>query len=671
MAAGEAVEFLPVIIRMESAANEQQLSDMGVVVWRTRDDLALCAVPVDILQEVIGSRWVRDISSSACMVPSMDRAAVSVGLDKVRNRIDLNGDYTGEGVVVGFSDIGFDPWHINFLDAAGAPRTKWLSHYDGFRGRSDACRSPEELEQWRTDNLQKYHATHVGGILAGSASGSPYNGVAQQAEIVATTSNLYDPEILAGVEDVIEYARSVGKPAVVNLSLSSEIGPHDGTQLFNEYIGKLGEEAIIVVSAGNAAENPVVVSKILTEDDPQLSTAFMDEWVWCGFNVNGAMDIWSDSSMPLEAELLILDDLKYSISSVIDVTADEFLIVSHEYADSYPTAIVSPEFDELYSGVVKVYKELNTLNNRYNVYVEVDYEARKQQTQRGWAESWIGIRVKGAPGTRVDGYASHTIHLSRKAPSLTPGTGVGSINDIATAPNIISVGAYSTGKTFTQLNGEQYEFPRFEPEEIVCFSSYGTLVDGRQLPTVSAPGAAVVSSVSNPYMENGGFFEPLVYKQEHDGKTYYWGAESGTSMASPLVAGGIALWLQADPSLKYDDIANILNETSPLPPDATHPGWGRGKFNLYAGLQMVRKAAGVENVIAPLNPVVTRDGNSLTVNLESDGVFRCAVSSVSGVEMISASGSNSVTLSLDALPRGVYLLAIYHNGSRHTVKILR
>ncbi|MDE7153493.1 MAG: S8 family peptidase [Muribaculaceae bacterium] len=665
------VEYYPVIMRLTSHESASELESVGVVLWHVRGNLAVGCIPADVLSDVISSDWISAITTSESSVPVMDKAAASVGLDKVRNQVDLNKLYTGEGVVVGFCDIGFDPSHINFLNDDGTRRTVFLTNYDGPAGTRTECSTPSEIEEWVTDTDKKYHATHVCGILAGHAPDSPYNGVATRADIVAATSALYGAEILAGIEDVVKYAQSVGKPAVVNLSLASSMGPHDGTQLFNEYIDLLGEEAIIVVSAGNANTNPVVVSKVLAENDTQIATGFMDEWIWQGFKVRGEADFWSAGSDELATQLLIIADGSGDILGEINIENDEVKICSHETYHGYPGEIMNPDFDKYYNGTVSVYSELNPLNDRYNVYVSMNYQTRNQEPPLRWASTWVGIRLNGTPGTRVDGYAGSGIHFGRKSSSFCPVSGAGSISDIATARNVISVGAYCTRNSVVQIDGTTVNYPEYVIDEMARFSSYGTLVDGRVMPVVSAPGATTISSVSTPFLENGGSFSPLAYTQTRNGKTYYWGAEAGTSMSSPLVAGGIALWLEADPSLNIDDVFNILAETSPLPRAVINPGWGRGRFNLYAGLHRVKKTVGVENVTSPLNPVVSRVGNSLTVCLESGSEFSCSLSSMSGIEMISTSGSQSVTLSLDPLPRGVYLLTICHDDTRHTLKVLR
>lgn len=650
--------YYPVIMRFTSSQSAAALESMGVTLWHVRGNLAVGCIPAGILSSVLSSSWISDIAATEAGMPVMDKAAVSVGLDKVRSQVDLSLPVTGEGVVVGFSDIGYDPGHINFLNDDGTRRTVLITDYDGVNGIRRECSTPEEIEAWTTDRTSNYHATHVCGILAGHAPDSPYDGVATRADIVAATSTLHGAEIIACVEDVVKYAQSVGKPAVVNLSLSSAMGPHDGTQIFNEYIDLLGKEAIITVSAGNANTNPVVVSKVLTESDPQIATGFMDEWIWQGFKVKGDVDFWSDRSEALATQLLIVEDRTGTILNTIDIEGDDVIICSHETYGGFPGEILNPDFDKYYNGTVAVYRELNPLNNRYNVYVSMNYSARDTAAPLRWAATWMGLRLDGSPGTRVDGYAGNGIHLGRKSSSFCPVSGAGSISDIATARNVISVGAYCTRNSVVQTDGTTVTYPQYPIDEIAPFSSYGTLVDGRVLPLVSAPGATTISSVSTPFIEEGGSFSPLAYTQEHDGKTYYWGAEAGTSMSSPMVAGGIALWLQASPFLNVDDVKNVLAHTSPLPPEASSPGWGRGKFNLYEGLRRILFTSGLQNIAEPLAPEIRRTGNMLTVRSLDNRPLSVRIIAVSGMTSMTGQGAGELTLSLDPLPKGVYILSV-------------
>ena len=62
-------------------------------------------------------------------------------------------------------------------------------------------------------------------------------------------------------------------------------------------------------------------------------------------------------------------------------------------------------------------------------------------------------------------------------------------------------------------------------------------------------------------------------------------------MAAPAVAGIIALWLQADPTLNVDKVKTILKETALNYPGYGTPGaeytWGYGKIEALGGLQYI------------------------------------------------------------------------------------
>ena len=84
-----------------------------------------------------------------------------------------------------------------------------------------------------------------------------------------------------------------------------------------------------------------------------------------------------------------------------------------------------------------------------------------------------------------------------------------------------------------------------------------------------------------------------------EGEQFFWEASSGTSMASPYVAGTIALWLEADPTLTLDDVRDILTTTAirdeaVLKADPVQAG--AGKLDAYAGLKEVLRRRGSDGI---------------------------------------------------------------------------
>lgn len=190
----------------------------------------------------------------------------------------------------------------------------------------------------------------------------------------------------------------------------------------------------------------------------------------------------------------------------------------------------------------------------------------------------------GGPGDpwyqgAVDAWRAADIIPVFAAGNSGPGAGtVGSPSDYC---NTMSIGA-------TDIN-----------DNIAGFSSRGpgAFAQCTDKPDLSAPGANVRSSV------NGGGYANF----------------SGTSMATPHVAGCIALMLSGDPSLDYDDVYNILTTTGA---DLGTPGhdnaFGYSRIDCYEAFQQLSPDFGIAvtpptmDVCAGTDAIFTVDVGSIS-----------------------------------------------------------
>ncbi|MBO6575307.1 MAG: S8 family peptidase [Rhodothermales bacterium] len=95
-------------------------------------------------------------------------------------------------------------------------------------------------------------------------------------------------------------------------------------------------------------------------------------------------------------------------------------------------------------------------------------------------------------------------------------------------------------------------------------------------PTVTAPGVSVVSANAS----TGSLYFSL-----HPEFAPYYSVATGTSMACPHVAGIVALMLEADPTLDWRDVKDILARTATNLPARTEWEAGAGFVNAYTAVQ--------------------------------------------------------------------------------------
>ncbi|WP_449304129.1 S8 family serine peptidase [Prevotella aurantiaca] len=710
-----------------------ELEKQGVKVLRVRGNIAIVTLPTADVERISDLKCVRRMELSRPVYQKMDIVRSVTGIDKIHQGINLPQAYTGKGVVTGIVDGGIDPNHINFLKPDGTTRFGYLSKitattttkqgylYQNYYPRAvlDTMQQRDDtypIEEFATDSYTNFHGTHTLGIMAGGYKGNIvaaksdnqdvsynvtvpnlYYGGATESEIIASCGDLRDQFIAFGVDDIINYSKLSGpkrKPCVINLSLGSNVGAHDSTSVMNRFLALCGKEAIICVAAGNEADQPIALTAKFDKADSTVQTFIrpMMEGEYktpskTYYNLrNGQICAYSNNADEFELQIVVTNaarDNKVAVRIPV-ATNTNGQPVTYSSGGEYAItgAVVNSTFAKAFNGYISAASIKDQETGRY--YVLAQFLTSDNQTTNKDGNYKLGLIIKSKKaGQRVDVYgdAQFVYFDDYNQKDWVKGSRNGSISDMACAANVISVGSYNVRNHWPSLDGYVYGYNKkgqnddFPAGEVSRFSSYGTLADGRNLPDICAPGASVVSSVNtycvtNPTM--GYTNAALQAKFDQGGKTYFWHQSLGTSMATPVVAGAIALWLEANPNLTYKDVVRIIKETAVKDNYVTSTGdpvqWGAGKFDAYAGLKQVlleKNTSGIQGVKTEQKelPILNMTGSrSFTVFLANAKQLNVRAYNLSGqlVQSHVAKG-NETNIDASSWEKGVYLIQV--NGS--------
>ena len=266
-------------------------------------------------------------------------------------------------------------------------------------------------------------------------------------------------------------------------------------------------------------------------------------------------------------------------------------------------------------------------------------------------EQWIvSVRTNGGHYTMGCDYGAFSADGNE---DYCDGTSVGSVASTATGLLPIAVGAYVSRNHYIDISGIEQKMD-WNIGSVYPMSGRGPSFDGRIKPDISAPGAAVISSL-NSYAANYAVSQSMkVAKEVMGGRTYFWGVNSGTSMATPVVTGIMALWLQAFPNLTVDEVRKALFSTAIVDTNTgnvPNGDYGYGKVDAFAGLNfLLSEISGIEGIKKPIFSY-----NPYTRLLTISKPVRVKIFSIDGIKVMDTF-SNSIAL--NKLEPGIYVVMI-------------
>ena len=577
-----------------AAQTEQPL--VGSPVLR-KEDLFLAAVPVSELSRLADHPGIRYVYPADRLVFDAPQNAVPPATRPHVKRFALSSRHNhGAGVLIGIVDVGgFDFAHDDFLADGGGTRfvriwDQGADFRDPPRGFSYGAEFnkrllDEAIQQANDGGIPAHwmerqsqlspgsHGTHVASIAAGKY------GVCPNAEIAAVLIALPSPSdpddarrrtfsdssrIIHALEYLWRVAEERNKSLVVNVSLGTNGGAHDGSSPVTRWLdSRLRDPGrAISVAAGNAGQEAArsagdigfAMGRVHTSGRLQSPGLTVDlRWFVAGGDVadfsENELELWLEPQDRITVLLQAPDS-----DTWIEVAPQQF-VKNRRLANGTHVSI----FNELYhpsngSNYVAIYLSPNLETDNWQPVragiwtVRLRGEKIRDGRYHGWIERDDPIIIGDPDDTSLWRFPSFFWGASNVDSH--------SINSLACAHQVIAVANLDSARA-----------------RINVTSSQGPTRDGRKKPEVCAPGTAILAA--------NGFARP-------DEDKYI--AKTGTSMASPYVAGVMGLMFAIKPDLTAAQCLAILQATAqPLP--GTDYAWrddsGFGEVDVDAALRAV------------------------------------------------------------------------------------
>lgn len=452
----------------------------------------------------------------------------------------------GEGVLVGFIDTGIDYTHPAFKNEDGSTRIDYIYDLsvDGkIYSKEDIDNALKNSDPYSVvpsyDTVE--HGTHVVGIAcAGGKINPEYYGVAPKSSIAMVKctrgSFALSSNIMRGLKFLVDAGKRLNKPLVVNISLSTNDGAHNGTSLLEQYISTIAtlERITIVIAAGNEGDAAHHIGGELRGQNK--------------ISINVAGD---EPGIVMNLYKPVLSEISVRITSPTAATSGDIVV-----REGYYEGIIGMDRYQVYYSGPKPFDIIGEItiaivtNGQYISSGQWEVRINLLNNYFGPYDMWLPISEG----------------LNTKTKFLQP-TVLNTLGIPATVTNIIAVGSYN-----------------YLTNNISPFSGRGKKTVYYPIrPDLVAPGEDIKSTIPNRSFDS----------------------KSGTSMASPHVAGIAALMMEwgivkrNDPylfgeRLKYFLVVSAKRTRADVSyPD---PSWGYGEVCLSSAINRIISDVGLRRV---------------------------------------------------------------------------
>lgn len=646
------------------------ISDNNILLGSSVGKVTTMKVPLEKLNAVDFSQFYSYLEIPGKIVPQLDRAVKDTRADSVQRGINLPSAFTGKDVLIGVTDWGFDYGHPMFYDTL-LSQSRVYAAWDQYKQIGNLplnqtygveYATPSELAAAETDTANIYshhtHGTHVAGIAGGSGAGSVYRGFGFESQYLFTTFYIDQASAIDAFVWMKDKAEAAGKRLVVNMSWGvyyNQMGSLDGSSLLSQTLDELSEtnNVVFVGAAGNNNGTNFHIKKTFNNN-------FFNSWIgFYSYAANPYMwgeciTAWGEQGHNFSNRITVHDNL-----GTLLVASPYYSTANTGYLDS----ILVAGNDTIVFNVSS--ETANPLNGKPGMQIRI----RSLN-----ANNRIVLN-----GTAVDG----TVHYWN-LPELTNGAGnfgqtfstygangvtgdsFYAIGEPGSANSVITVAAY-TSSYYTPSGNLVGGGP-------ASFTSIGPLHNETMKPDISAPGVGVASSISS-YTDAS---YSAIATINFSGKDYDFAKFSGTSMATPCVAGIVSLILDASPTLSSAQVKNIIKTTARLDNytgNIVAPGdtkWGMGKINAYAAVKLALNTASLDGNTLPAPFVLYPNPTSDVLQILNVNELPISVISIISMDgKVIEARMNESKLDISALKNGMYFLKIQTDRETYTLNFVK